>query len=180
MEYNIIDIAVLVPVIYGLVRGLMRGLVKELTSIAVVVVGFVITKLYAPRLALWLSTVVTWDAKLCEATAYITLFFATAIVLTLLSHLLSKFLQAVSLGFFNRLLGGVFGAAKWLLIASVVLNGVLLLNDHFSFIREDIIERSWSVRHVTKVAAVAWDEVSKDLNLNTYTTPTHNTDETPM
>lgn len=166
MEYNIIDIAVLVPILYGLVRGLMRGLIQELTSIAVVVVGYIITKLYAARTALWLSTIVTWDSKLCQAAAYITLFLATAIVLTIVSKLLSRLLHAISLGFVNRILGGLFGAAKWLLIASILLNGVLLLNEHFNFIQNDVLEKSWAAKNITKIASVAWDEVGKEININ--------------
>lgn len=156
---NVIDIIALVPILYGLVRGIFRGFVQELTAIAVVIVGYIVTKLYAPKLAVYLTSVVTWNQQICQVVAYIAIFFGVAIVLTIISKLLSKFLKAVSLGFFNRIFGGLLGAAKWALLVSVILNVVLLLNQHFQFLQPDALNGSYAVAYVSRLASVAWDSV---------------------
>ena len=162
---NIIDLIVFLPILYGLIHGLFKGLVNELTSIVVIIVGFIITKLYAPTFAVYLATIVTWNEQICRITAYIVLFFGIAILLTILSKLLSKFIHAISLGYVNRILGGIVGAAKWALLASVLLNLFLMLNDQFHFLQPDVLNGSYAVSYIAKIASVAWESV-KDVALS--------------
>ena len=161
---NILDLIVLLPILYGLIHGLFKGLILELTSIVVVIVGFIVTKIYAPAVAVWLASVVTWNEQVCRIAAYIILFFGIAIILTLLSKLLTKFIHAISLGFVNRLLGGLVGAAKWALIASVLLNLILMLNCQFAFLQPDALSDSYAVNYIAKLASIAWEGV-KDVAL---------------
>jgi membrane protein required for colicin V production len=53
--------------------------------------------------------------------AYILIFLAIAIVLSILARLLHKFLRAVHLGWANRLLGGMFGLCKYGIIVLIVI-----------------------------------------------------------
>ena len=161
---NIIDIIIIVPILYGLIHGLIKGLAQELAGIIGLVAAIIVAKIFAPQLSVYLSSLATWQTAICEAVSYLLLFFLTAFVVTLIGRLFTKLMHAVSLGWVNRLLGGVFGAAKWLILVSAILNGLLLLNNNFQFLKPEVVSESRLISPIAKVAMVAWDEV-KELEL---------------
>lgn len=155
----LIDILILLPVVYGLVRGLMRGLVQELTAIVALIAAWLCARQWAPALSVQLTEYVTWDASICQAVSYLALFFVIALGLNLAGRLFSRLLRAIQLGGINRLLGGLFGALKWLLLVSVVLNGIDLLDNHFHFIKPEQKEESFAYEPVKQIATIAWTEI---------------------
>ena len=159
MSANVIDIIVLVPILYGLVRGIFRGFVQELTAILVVVAGLIVARIYAPSLAQYMTANLTWNISVCQTVAYLAIFLATAIVLSLLGKLITRLLHAISLGWLNRLLGAVFGAAKWTLIMGIMLYGFLLLNKQFSFVKPEVVNESLAAKNLPNIVSIAWDEV---------------------
>ena len=68
-------------------------------------------------------------------------------------------LSAISLGWLNRLTGAIFGAAKWVLVVSILLNGIALLDNQFHFLKPQVHEKSIAWEPIRKVAAIAWDKV---------------------
>ncbi len=169
---NTLDIILLLPLVYGLVRGLFRGLVAELVGIVAIVAAIVCTRLFAPKCAIWLMQHVSLSEQVCEIIAYLLVFFVVLLVLKLVGVLVTKLLKAVSLGWLNLLLGAVFGTVKWALIVSVILNGVLLVDQYLPFFKPEWKENSATFEPLRKIASVAWDEVKtldikpENLNLN--------------
>ena len=155
-----LDIIIIVPLLWGLVRGLMRGVVKEVTVIVAVIAGLIVARLFAADVAEWMQNIFSWDKSVLQVVAYGVLFVGVTLLLNILSVLLSKFLQAISLGWLNRLAGGLFGCLKWALIMSVVLNGLLMLDARFHFLKKEVVEKSVLIDPVSKVAQVAWQEAS--------------------
>ncbi len=158
---NTLDIILLLPIVYGLIRGIFRGLIGELTAILAVVVAVICAKLFAPQVALRLIQHIELSEQICEITAYLLVFFGVALLLTLMGKGISRLLKAISLGWLNRLLGAVFGAAKWALLMSVLLNGAILFDEMFHFIKPEMKEQSVVYEPMRKIASVAWDEVRK-------------------
>ncbi len=165
-----LDIILFVPVIYGFVRGIFRGLVGELTAIIAILTALILTKLFAPETAAWLMQCTGWQEYVCQACSYLVIFFSVALAATLLGKFITRLIKAISLGWLNRLTGAVFGAAKWLLIVSVVLNGVIFLDDFFHFIPAEQREQSVACEPIKSIASVAWDEV-KNIQLPETTLP---------
>ena len=56
--------------------------------------------------------------------------------------MLTKLFKLISLGWLNRLIGGVFGAVKWVLIVSIIVLCVDMLDSVLHFIRPEIKESS--------------------------------------
>jgi len=113
---NWLDVLLVLPLIVGLVRGLMRGFISEIIAILVVVLGVLGAKLWAQTFSAWLLAQFAWPQGVCDIVAYTLLFLAIAIALSLLAKLLTKFMRAIHLGWANRLIGGVFGLAKYGLV----------------------------------------------------------------
>lgn len=122
---NWLDVLLILPLVVGLVRGLMRGLISEIIAIVVVILGVLGAKLWAPLCSGWLLTQFQWPQGVCDIVAYTLIFLAIAIVLSILARLLTKFMRAIHLGWANRLLGAVFGVAKY---GVIVLLAVFVLD----------------------------------------------------
>ena len=119
---NILDIVLVAPVCLGLVFGLFKGLIKELMSLAAIVLGIMGARWFEPQVSPWLRNAFDLQEGMAQAVAYLLLFVSIALVLLMVARLLDKFFSAIALGGLNKLLGGVFGALKWALVASVLLN----------------------------------------------------------
>lgn len=117
---NSFDIVIIVVTSFCLIRGLFKGLIGEISSIIGVVAGFYGAYTYYPMVsaygAKWID-----NSSLCNIAAFILLFSAILIVISLLSILIRKLLSLVFLGWVDRTFGLVFGAAKGILIVSVFL-----------------------------------------------------------
>jgi membrane protein required for colicin V production len=65
-----------------------------------------------------------------------------AIVCNLLARLLTKLFKLISLSWINRLVGGLFGAAKWILIVAVIITCIDMLDGVLHFIQPELKQSS--------------------------------------
>lgn len=150
---NWLDILLLLPLLVGLVRGLMRGLITEIIAILAIILGVVGARLWATKFSAWLLLQFAWPEAVCHVVAYSLLFLAIAIVLNIMGRLLSKLLRAIQLGFINRLLGGVFGMVKWLVVVLVVVFCINMLDSYFHFLdNSEVVKTSTLYRPFVQTA----------------------------
>lgn len=112
---SILDLIVLLVLIFAVVRGLMRGMVDTLFSLAAWVLAFVLGKwgalMVAPLLPIGIeSPVIRYFA------GFAVVFLLVLIGVLLLGHALASLIKAVGLGSADKVLGGVLGLAKGLVI----------------------------------------------------------------
>ena len=120
----------------------MRGLISEIIAIVVVILGVLGAKLWAPPFSKWLLTQFAWPQGVCDVVAYTLLFLGIAIVLSILARLLTKFMRAIHLGWANRLLGGLFGMAKYGLLVLVAVFVMDKTNEAFHWLDEAPVVKS--------------------------------------
>ena len=137
-----IDIIIALPLIYGIIRGVMRGLITEVLAIVGIILGIVLARMYAGDAATWLQQVSSWDINLLKPIAAFFIFIAVAIVCNLLARLLTKLFKLISLSWINRLVGGLFGAAKWILIVAVIITCIDMLDGVLHFIQPELKQSS--------------------------------------
>lgn len=137
-----LDIIILLPVVYGIVRGIMRGLVREVFALVGIILGVVVARIYADSVTVWLGQIITIEATLLKPVAAFIIFIVVAVVCNVLAMLLTKLMKFISLGWLNRLIGGVFGAVKWILILTVIVAFVDILDGVLHFIRPELKENS--------------------------------------
>ena len=110
------DYAIIAILAVSVLLGAWRGMVSEVLSLGSWIVAFLVarewgeqvgTQLLAPYL-----TVTFWQI----AGGWILLFIASILVVSIFRALLRKTLHAIGLGFFDRTLGMVFGAARGVLL----------------------------------------------------------------
>ncbi len=89
-------------------RGLYNGLLLEVFSLVGLILGLFAAGRYWPRayplFASWVHSV--WGADLC---AFLLVAFVVMLATALIGHLLRRTVQAIGLGWADKLLGGAFG-----------------------------------------------------------------------
>jgi membrane protein required for colicin V production len=154
---NTLDIVIVVVTSICLIRGFFKGLIGEVSGIVGVFAGFYGAYAYYPMVAVHVGKWIQ-GPQMRDLTSFFVLFCLILIGVSLVSILIRKFLKLVFLGWVDRTFGLVFGAAKGLLIVSVLL--VMIT----SFLPENanIIKGSKFSPHVAKVATSLSIFVSKN------------------
>ncbi|ACN16641.1 putative colicin V production protein-like protein [Desulforapulum autotrophicum HRM2] len=133
---NLFDVIILVVVSFCLVRGLFRGFIREVSSIVGVLAGFYGAGTYYPLVAPFLNQWVD-NPGYRKIISFFVLFCGILIAVNLVAALIRYLLNIVFLGWVDRLCGLVFGAAKGLLIVSILLIVVtILLPRNTAFVSE--------------------------------------------
>jgi membrane protein required for colicin V production len=158
-----LDIIILLPLLIGLVRVLMKGLVIEIASIVAIVLGYIGSRLWGAMFAAWLIKQFSWPETVCMVVAYALLFIGISLLLHILARALSKLFQKVSLGWLNRLLGGVFGTLKWAIIVLTLVLCVHRLDEQFQFIQPDLKEQSIIYMQAAPLSEKMWAEIKKQV-----------------
>ena len=95
--------------------GVLRGLVREVLSVAGWIASFWLAQIHAPQVGQWLP----WTASnetVQHLAGFVVVFVAVLVASTLIALFMKKLASAAGLGPLDRLLGGVFGALRGLLL----------------------------------------------------------------
>lgn len=117
---TVFDYAVLVIIGISILISLMRGAVREILSLLGWVLAFYVARTYAIQVVPLLPYDIPSE-KLKMLAAFIIVFLAVLLITSLISIALSGLLKEIGLGWLNRLLGGVFGFLRGLLIVTVLM-----------------------------------------------------------
>jgi membrane protein required for colicin V production len=118
MQLNWIDVAILMVTGISCMFGLWRGFVREVLSLLAWIAALLIARVYSPDLAPLLGG---WIASepMQKVFAFAVLFIVTLIVGAMINHLVAKLIDISGLKLTDRLLGGVFGIARGVVILMV-------------------------------------------------------------
>jgi membrane protein required for colicin V production len=131
-----IDLNALAILLVFFVLGLFKGLIWQVSRVGILVAGYVVAGRFGQDVARMISRpetlpdgTTTEPSEMTVYLAYVLLFLAVLIVLSLLALLLKRLAERAGLGFFDRLGGGVLGIATG---ACVVLAGLFVVNMFFA------------------------------------------------
>jgi membrane protein required for colicin V production len=99
---------------------MMRGAVKEMLAIVGWVVAFYIAKTYSTTLAAFLPEAIPTEA-LKTLIAFLILLIAVLVLSGLVAMAISSVVSQIGLGWLNRFVGVIFGFAKGMLIACLLV-----------------------------------------------------------
>lgn len=118
-----IDIAVIVIIALFTIRGAWIGFIRQLAFIAALILAFVVAGAFSRQLAGFLKPL---DAspQLNFLLIYAAILLAVYLLVTLVGLAMSKMMKVTMLGGFDRVLGGVFGLAKGVFLATLLFMAV--------------------------------------------------------
>ena len=148
---NYLDIIIGLIFFYGLFKGFARGLIIEAASLLSIIIGILGALTFTPIIESLLSYFLS-DEKLPPS---IILFTASLILIVLgvnfFARNLTKFIKLVSLGGINKVLGGIFGVSKYILLISILLVFVDQFSFMFEFFESNFLEESVMFESLKKI-----------------------------
>lgn len=138
----ILDIILLLCFIPAIVSGISKGFVKQVVDLVAILVAAWAAFHFSANLAELLGNYVTWDPSVLKVVAFVLIAVAAALVLNLISSLITKALKALSLGFVNRLLGLVFAVLKVGLVLGLLIVLFETLNDTLHLVKPETTENA--------------------------------------
>lgn len=128
---TLFDYAVLIVIGVSVLVSVMRGFLREVLALVSWVLAFWMAGLYSGQVAPFLPEAIP-SLRLRMLAAWVVVFFATLLIMTLLSITIGQFLRLLGVGPLDRLLGAVFGFARGLVIvaAFVMVAGLTNLPRH--------------------------------------------------
>jgi len=149
---NYIDFIIIILLVFGLMRGYSEGLVKELASLLALIVGIWGAIKFSSFTAAKLYDYFDMTGKFVGIIAFLLTFIAIVILIHFIGILVDKFVDSISLGFLNRLLGVFFGVFKTALILSVIFVVLNALDAKHSFLPKEKIEQSKLYNPIADIA----------------------------
>ncbi|RZJ68571.1 MAG: CvpA family protein [Flavobacterium sp.] len=138
--------------LYGLVKGFWKGLFTELASLLSLILGIYIAVKFSGFAGTILEGHVSWNPRYISIAAFAVTFIAVVAAIIVLGKVFTKLASFASLGIVNRLLGGVFGCLKMVLIVSVSLNFFLKINSSNTFAEKETLDNSMFFYPLLKVS----------------------------
>lgn len=124
MITNWLDILLLIILVLTVMFGLIRGFVRQVIGLIAVIAGFFLAAHYYPFLVRTIRRALA-NGKWADLVAFLLIFFGVLAVGSLAGFLLSKLMRG-PLRLVDRLLGGLLGLAKGVLISGVIVAGLLM------------------------------------------------------
>ncbi len=119
---EVIDIIILVLVGVGIIQGLMKGFLKQLAAIVGLVAGLLIARALFGVVAEHLVDALGTSVTIAQILSFILIWVVVPLICILVASVLTKALDAIHLGWLNRLLGGLFGAVKVMLLIGLAIH----------------------------------------------------------
>ncbi len=139
MEFSYIDLIILVPILFGLYKGFTKGLILSLATLVGLFLGIYGGVQFSHITSQYLFEEFEIDIPLV---AFAVTFLVIMIGVYLLGKLLTKFVDVLALGIFNKIGGALFGAGRMILILTVLLLFFENANATFQFVEPELIDKS--------------------------------------
>lgn len=156
---NYIDIILAILLVIGLVRGFTKGFFIEVASLVSLVVGLYVAIHFSYFIANWLKTQVSWNTRTIQVASFALTFLLILYAISLIGKIVTKMVNAASLGILNKLAGGAFGIVKSGLILSVIINMFGKLNNTITIVKKDTLNNSILYQPVKNFAPTIFPKI---------------------
>jgi membrane protein required for colicin V production len=160
---NYLDFIILLPAAWFAFKGFSRGLVLELTSLIGLILGIYLSLHFSGFAAGFLTDTFHITGKYLPILSFIVTFLAVIIVFYIIGKIITKMFDAVALGFFNRLLGLIFGILKAAVLVSLLFFVIQSFDRDEKLITREAKDFSMFYRSIEKVMNVItpWTDLER-------------------
>lgn len=159
---SIFDFFVILILVVGFIKGASKGFVLEFSGFIGIIVGIYISRFYSGPMTEMLVKVFGVEKEYSVIFGFALTFVFAMLLFSFLARLVNKFVTLISLGWLNKLLGGVFSLFKYMFIISVCLNIFGYFNQKVDFVPKDKLDAYLTYNPVKAVVPA----VLPYLNLN--------------
>jgi membrane protein required for colicin V production len=149
---NYVDLIIIVLLVFGLARGFINGFIKELASLLALILGIWGAIKLSAFTAERLYDYFNMTGQYVGIIAFLITFVIIVIIIHFIGLLVDKFVEKISLGVLNSLLGLVFGLFKTALILSVIFTVLNAIDAKHHFLPKKQIENSRLYNPIADIA----------------------------
>lgn len=157
---NYLDIVLGIFLVTGLISGIKNGFFVELASLVSILLGIYLAIKFSYVTKAYLETHQSWSPKTIQVAAFAITFLLVVIGVSLLAKFFTGLANFASLGIFNKLLGGIFGMLKTVLIVSVALNLLQKINFDHTFVDAETMEESQLYHPIEEVSKAIYPAIA--------------------
>lgn len=117
---TLFDLFLAAVLVYSTVQAFVRGILREAFSLGGLIAGILLASWNYSHVALMLGGLITTPTT-AQIVAFLLILIGAIVLSALLGKALHRTADAIGLGFFDRLLGAVFGFARGCLLCVVIL-----------------------------------------------------------
>lgn len=148
---NILDLIIGFILILFAIAGLRKGLIIEAFYLASFIVGIYGAMFFSDAVAGWMSGFIEVGTEYLAIIAFIVTFVLFVVLIRLLGRLFSGLVEAISLGFVDKIGGFFFGALKGALITSIIIM-IMNIFGLTAFIGKDVRNGSVLYKYTESIA----------------------------
>lgn len=163
---NLLDVIFLILIFLSILLGTFKGFIRELFSLAFFIIAVVLSFLFYDEIGSIFNNHFE-NRDVSNFMGFILIFVVVLIVGTLVTYFIKKTILIEPLKSIDRILGGVFGLFRGILISAVLVFGLVLFP-----VKEDVVKRSKLSPYVLKAIEVFYnflpEKIKKKLKLVNY------------
>ena len=161
MPMNYLDIVIVIPMLYGIVKGFLNGLIKEITGLLGLFIGAYIAIQFSSYLYPSIISILPKQDEFIPIISFAILFILSVIVIKTLGYIIDRSSKVLALGFVSRMLGGVFGFLKVVVIFSIILS----LTKEYKLIKKETQRQSVLITPLQEITDIIMPELNKQKDI---------------
>ena len=170
----VFDILFLIVFAYAIYVGFTKGLIIQIASLLALILGILGAIKFSGYVSIYLIQKFSMTGEYMPIISFALTFVIIVILVHLTARITEKLVEAVALGFVNRLLGVLFSLLKYAFIISVVLGLLNGINRRAQFLPQKQLQESHLYKPLSLLAPIIFPYLHFDLII-----PDHKPDKSP-
>ena len=160
---NWFDIAILLVFFIAFIRGGQRGLTMQLAGLVAIIIGAIFAGKAADILLPYLLKTINISTYLAIVLSYVFAFLIIVFAIKLLGKMLHTLIEALHIGFLNKIIGAIVGVISASFVLSILLNLAVVLDPKEKVVTSNIKSNSYFFTKIEKVVPVIVPYLKKEV-----------------
>ena len=149
---NWFDIIVLIILLGAFIKGMRKGLTLQLAGFVAIIIGAIFAGKVAEKILPYILDVLNISANIAVVLSYALAFLIIIVGVKLIGKMLHTIVEALHIGFINKMLGAVLGVLSASLVLSILVNLTIMLDPEEDIITNRIKTESLCYSSIQKTA----------------------------
>ena len=152
-----LDVIGIILIILFFIRGYMKGFILAAFSVLAILLGILCALKLSQSFAAWMLAKGYVSSGWVQVVSYVLLFILVVLVVRMVGKLIEKAVEAVLLGFVNR----VIGATLYAFLGAVLWSSLLWIGSHMHILTPEVIAASKTYALLSRLAPWFFEQAGK-------------------
>ena len=149
---NWLDIAIAIPLTWGLYKGFTSGIIMEVARIIALIAGVYLAVRFAQELSEYLYKNSNLTTEFLPIISFAMIFIVVVVLVHIFAKTIEKLAKAVALGWANKAVGAAFGMFRIAFVLSVVIMMLTRFELLNTFEKGETIKKSFLYSPIKQLA----------------------------